>query len=38
MELSAYAIQVDECVEKFISRFEWVMETLEKLSKKSKNE
>ena len=36
MELSSYAIQVDECVEKFISRFAWVKETLEKLSKKSK--
>ena len=28
---------MDECVEKFISRFAWVKETLEKLSKKSKN-
>lgn len=37
MELSSYATQVDECVEKFIRRFEWVMETLEKLSRKSKN-
>ncbi len=37
LESSSYAIQVGECVEKFIDRFAWVMETLERLSKKSKN-
>ena len=36
LELSSYAIQVDECVDKFINRFAWVMETLERLLKKDR--
>lgn len=35
LELSSYAIQVGESVDKFISKFTWAMKTLEAFSKKS---
>ena len=38
MELSSYAIQVDECVDKFINRFGWVMKTLKRLNEISEKE
>ena len=34
LELSSFAVQVDETVDKFIARFEWANKVLEKFSKK----
>ncbi len=36
LELSAYAVQVDDNVNEFIDRFDWAMKALEMFSKKSK--